>query len=592
MGTAEQVAFLLGLDGVVVGWGPGAQFLLGYEASGIVGQPVSVLVPPEATSAFPRMLRAVDRGEGISTTETMMAEDGTRVEVVVVVSPSRDGSGRVTGARAVLRDVTGEQAEEARGRLAALLESTHDAVYTLDVRGIIRTWNPGAERLFGYVAHEAVGLPGLSLVPDGHHDDARMAIECVLAGEPVQLFETEARRKDAVSLVVSMNLWPVRDRGAQVIAVSVICRELTQERLAEAALAESVVRLRESESLAHVGGWVWDVATGAVQWSEELHRIHGIDPAHFAGTLDAHLRLVHPEDRERLRMAMTNALSRPQPFEAEYRIVRPDGGVRWLHARAEVALAASDTISVAGLRGICQDVTGRERVGLRGEHSDYLRDILRTAQLLELTELDLRQAEALGEIARIAEALLGAVDPLPGRARGAPPPASAAGPVAVAEMVDESIDLLRDMAGARGVVLGVDPDAEGPAWVAADRPRLGQVMLHLVSKAVRHNHPGGRVTISWTTRNDGWVRLEVRDKGDGIPTDRMDALFKSQDGDGNGGAGRPDLALCHQLVTGMGGRVGADSQEGEGSTFWIEIQGTDPPQDQPASGKLRPVRPK
>jgi PAS domain S-box-containing protein len=155
--------------------------------------------------------------------------------------------------------------------------------------GVIRTWNPGAERLYGYASHEAVGLPGLSLVPEGRYDEASMALECVLAGEPVELFETEARRNDGVVVPVALTLWPVRDRSGQAVGVSVIARDLTEDRLAQAALAESEVRLRESESLAHVGGWVWDVMTGAVQWSAELHRIHGMDPAEFAGTIEAHL---------------------------------------------------------------------------------------------------------------------------------------------------------------------------------------------------------------------------------------------------------------------------------------------------------------
>ena len=68
-----------------------------------------------------------------------------------------------------------------------------------------------------------------------------------------------------------------------------VARDITEQRLAQAALAETEARLREAEALAHVGRWLWDVGSGAVQWSEELHRIHGIDPRDFDGTLEAHL---------------------------------------------------------------------------------------------------------------------------------------------------------------------------------------------------------------------------------------------------------------------------------------------------------------
>ncbi|HEY3238040.1 MAG TPA: PAS domain S-box protein, partial [Acidimicrobiia bacterium] len=242
-GTSDAAAFLVALDGAIAGWGTGAASLFGYAADELVGQSVSVLLPPDEASEFPRILAAIARGEQIGTSETMCHKNGTRLEVWLAVTPARNGGGRVTGARAVARDVSGERAEEARSRLAAVLESTPDAIFTLDTQGVIQTWNPGADRLYGYAAHQAIGLPGTSLFPAGHHEEAGMAFECVLAGEPVQLFETEARRDDAVLVPVSLNLWPVRDRAGEVVGISVIARNLTDERLAQAAMAESEVRL-------------------------------------------------------------------------------------------------------------------------------------------------------------------------------------------------------------------------------------------------------------------------------------------------------------------------------------------------------------
>jgi PAS domain S-box-containing protein len=414
--TPDAAAFLVALDGAIAGWGAGATSLLGYAADELIGQSVSVLLPPDEPSEFPRILAAVARGEPIDATETMCHKDGTRLEVRLAVTPARNGSGRVTGARAVARDVSGERAEEARSRLAAVLESTPDAIFTLDTQGVIQAWNHGAERLYGYEAHQAIGLPGSSLFPAGHHEEAGMAIECVLAGEPVQLFETEARRDDAVLVPVSLNLWPVRDRAGEVVGISVIARNLTEERLAQAALAESEVRLKESESLVHVGGWVWDVGTGAVQWSEELHRIHGLDPARFAGTIEAHLDLVHSADRQRVRAAMTAAVSLHRPLETEYRIVRPDGSVRHLYTRAEVALAPSDAVVVAGLRGICQDVTGRTLANVDRERElvGTIRAIVDHVGRLEQTDPRPDQVEGMERVRRAAERLLALVDLDPG----------------------------------------------------------------------------------------------------------------------------------------------------------------------------------
>ena len=131
-------------------------------------------------------------------------------------------------------------------------------------------------------------------------------------------------------------------------------------RLAQATLAEVEARLRGGEAQVHVGRWLWDVGTGAVQWSDELHRIHGVDPLDFAGTLDAHVGCAHPDDRDRMREAMEDAVQSGRPFEQEYRIVRPDGEERRIYLRAEPTLSSAGV--VVGLRGIGQDLTdGRDQ---------------------------------------------------------------------------------------------------------------------------------------------------------------------------------------------------------------------------------------
>ena len=99
----------------------------------------------------------------------------------------------------------------------------------------------------------------------------------------------------------------------------------------------------------------WDVGTGAVQWSEGLHRIFGIDPVRFAGTLEAHLEAIHPADRARVVSEMQESVSASRPFTSRYRILRPDGTTAWLDSQADVAPGSAPG-TVAGLRGICQEV--------------------------------------------------------------------------------------------------------------------------------------------------------------------------------------------------------------------------------------------
>jgi PAS domain S-box-containing protein len=139
------------------------------------------------------------------------------------------------------------------------------------------------------------------------------------------------------------------------VGAVVLARDVTEQHLAQATLAEIDARMEEGEALAHIGSWLWDLRTGAVQWSAEFHRIHGVDPLDFDGTFESHLGLIHPEDRTAVRTAMEASVECGRRFDRQYRVVRPDGETRLLQVRAQPTLGSSG--KALGLRGIGQDVT-------------------------------------------------------------------------------------------------------------------------------------------------------------------------------------------------------------------------------------------
>ena len=148
---------------------------------------------------------------------------------------------------------------------------------------------------------------------------------------------------------------PLTGPRGSVVGCVVVARDVTEQHLAQATLAEIDARLEEGEALSHVGSWLWDVRTGAVQWSAEFHRIHGIDPLDFAGTFEFYVDRLSPDDRDRVRTAMTESVQESRPLDLEYRVVHPDQKthVIWVHANPTLG---SDGRAV-GLRGIGQDVT-------------------------------------------------------------------------------------------------------------------------------------------------------------------------------------------------------------------------------------------
>jgi PAS domain S-box-containing protein len=243
------------------------------------------------------------------------------------------------------------------GLLDAILETCDDAIYCQDRRGTITSWNRAAERCFGYGAAEIMGEPSMGLFPEHLRVDVQGVCDTVWAGDQVSHFETEIMRKDGMPIPISLSLCPVRDGEGALVSSVVIARDITEQRLAQATLAEIEARVRESEALAHVGSWLWDLRTDTVQWSDEFHRIHGVDPLDFEGTLEAHLDAIHDIDRARVRSGMEASVASGRPFQDEYRIVRPDREVRRLRARAQPQVGSAGV--VVGLRGIGQDVTER-----------------------------------------------------------------------------------------------------------------------------------------------------------------------------------------------------------------------------------------
>ncbi len=132
----------------------------------------------------------------------------------------------------------------------------------------------------------------------------------------------------------------------------------TRRKKVEVALAENAMRLRESQAIAHLGSFHWDVVANTVAWSDELYRIYGLKPGESPITYESYIKQVHPDHREQVRGAVQRALSAREPFKHEYRIVRPTGEPRWIFTNSQPVIDASGTL--IALQGICQDITDRK----------------------------------------------------------------------------------------------------------------------------------------------------------------------------------------------------------------------------------------
>jgi PAS domain S-box-containing protein len=575
--------------------------IFGYDRAELVGQPVETLVPDAARAAHVAHRAGYAahpwaRPMGSDLDLKGRRQDGTEVPLDISLSPVAGGDEVVV----ILRDATDRRrAEVQAGYLAALIESSHDAVYSEDGAGNVTSWNRGAHLLLGHDSADIVGRPAVDLVARHHRDEYCRVLHRVRAGETVRHFDADLRRRDGLVFPAWLTMSPIRDPHNAVLGVSVIARDVTEERLTGQTLADSEKRLREGEALAHVGGWVVDAASGTVQWSEELYRIHGVEPAAFDGTIGAHVDCAHGDDRPALEAAIASALAARQPFELEYRIVPREGVSRWLYTKAEPAI--DDDGTVIGLRGICQDVTERHvteaavRAAYEREReaadalraADTMKDeflatvshelrtpltaILGFSALMKGATKSLATDDLAQRIERNGREMLAMVERIldfsrlqAGKVTVRPEP------VALDALLWSSVAGVIDSLGGREVVV----DGGTGVMVAADRAAMGHVLGNLLANAATFSPPESAIRVEASLRG-GEAMVSVTDGGRGIPPALLERIFERfyQAPDhptGKRGAG-VGLAIVRRYVELQGGRIWAESEAGAGATFRLTI---------------------
>ncbi|MGH6947318.1 MAG: chemotaxis protein CheB, partial [Kiloniellales bacterium] len=196
------------------------------------GRPITDLVPRMTYADLQRDAKKVLRDLSVVEREVQVADDATTF--LMRIRPYRTISDVIDGVVITFVDITERMHHEiAAARLAAIVDSSQDAVIGHGFDGVIRSWNAGAERIFGYTADEAVGKPFSILLADNQSDEVPLILDAMRRGETIAHFEVDRLRKDGTRIDVSLSVSPIKDRHGKVIAASTIAREFTERRLAE-----------------------------------------------------------------------------------------------------------------------------------------------------------------------------------------------------------------------------------------------------------------------------------------------------------------------------------------------------------------------
>ncbi|WP_051304715.1 PAS domain S-box protein [Chitinilyticum litopenaei] len=611
--------------GLITVFNRGAERMLGYRAEELLGRcgpdvlhdPAEVAArgrelseacghPVEGIDVFVHRLAA----EGAETREwTYLRKDGSAVPVRLAVTAMRDHDGVVTGYLGVGIDIS--ERRKAEALLAASLQTTQaildtapNPILTLDQAGRVRSVNPAAERIFGSTAAQMQGEAIARLLPQAAQ--AGPPLCRLLAADDTQGggqgLEVQARAADGRVFPVQISLGQMRT-DAEPLRVAVLT-DLSQQEAQRAALIAARDQLQLAADVAELGVWSWDLADNTLHWNARMFELYAqAESLQETGVRYEHWReRVHPEDVEATEASLHGAVRGECRYEPIFRIVRPDGSVRYIQAGAQIERdAAGNAIRVTGIN---RDITAQREFEAGLQQAKALADaasaakssflanmsheirtpmnaVLGMLQLVGQTELSARQRDYISKAQGAGSVLLGLLNDILDYSK------IEAGKLQIDPHPFELENLLRNLAavlagsqGERDVELVFDIDPDLPRLLLGDSLRLQQVLTNLAGNALKFT-PRGLVQIQVqrlpAEAGEACLRFSVRDNGIGISAEQQARIFdgftqaEASTSRRYGGTGL-GLVISRRLVALMGGELELESAPGEGSCFWFELR--------------------
>ena len=628
-------------DGLITLFNEGAERLLGYRAEEVVGLwHASDLHLPEELATQGAALEAeyglpvagfrvlVERSErtGADAREwTFVRRDGEHRDVSLVVTTMRDAGGQISGYLGIASDVTERKAaeQELAASLAltrAILDTAVSPIVTVDSQGLVRSFNPAGERIFGYRAAEVVGQPVRRLIP-GYLAGYEALFSCPQEIPDDQASpqgqEMEGRRADGSVFPLTLSLGVMWTDGER-LAVAIIA-DITEQSRQRQALLQARDQLTMAADVAQLGIWCWQPDTGQVQCNDRMFELYEWTETQRAQGItynDWRCR-VHPDDLASAEERLGAAMAGRAVFDPVFRVRRQDGSLR--HIIAGARTERDPRGRVLRVVGINRDITEqlelehrlreeRTRADLASQaKSSFLANmsheirtpmnaVLGMLQLLQRTALDARQGDYLTKAQQAARSLLGLLnDVLDYSKIEAGKLQLDVHPFSLEQVLRNLGVVLSGNSGEKNVEINYHLDAGLPTALIGDSLRLQQILINLAGNALKFTEAGQvLVSVRQLSRADGQLRLEfsVQDTGIGISPAQQEQLFQGfTQAEASisrrfGGTGL-GLAICKRLVELMDGQLQVESELGVGSRFWFDAALA---VDSQGEAQLAPVR--
>jgi PAS domain S-box-containing protein len=577
------------LDGIITDWNPAAERLYDYSAAEAIGQPLTILAPPDRTAEIRELLRRVGGGESIAELETVRWTKSRRlIDVSKTIWPVHNAAGQVIAAATITRDISVRKTAEAdlaatHQQTRQVLERITDGFYALDRDWRFTYINPMAEKILGRPRDELLGKNIWDELGDATENSLYLAYHRAM---------NEGVNSRAELYDFLLGTWFEARVYPSAAGLSIFFRDMTARKDLERKLGASETRFRAL--VEQIPAVVYVLAADENQtplyFSPRIQELTGETPEEALAEKEHWLESVHPDDYARVAAEDERTSASGEPFRMEYRQRRKDGSYVWVRDECVPILDAAGQI--VAWQGVLLDVSARVELEAAQEANrtknlflGMMSHELRTPMQLVLGYAALllggqrgpltpEQLEDIGYIRVGADRMMTLIEQMLDLSQlEAGQLQVAAEPVALPEIIEGVRQEVAPRMAAQGLELHVELAPSLPLALG-DARRTRQIVRNLVDNAVKFTETGSVHITACATENG--VDIAVRDTGIGMTEEAMrhvfDAFQQLDSGTSRpyGGAGL-GLAIARKLAEEMGGSISVVSTSGIGSTFTLHL---------------------